>query len=158
VLWLPRAPSVEAASPFLDYVRVPRGRDIVQAARAHNALVVNATATCKEFIAGKSKVRSTPSPTRALRELFVVPAGALPVPEFGGLGGRESERWGFRVGDGARGRFATPTKFPRHDCSPYQGLYVRRDSSGFPPRSRAIFCRPFAKPYKRYDSQLFIAV
>jgi hypothetical protein len=31
----------------------------------------------------------------------------------------ESVRLGFRVGDGSRGRFATPADFPRRDCSAY---------------------------------------
>ena len=48
----------------------------------------------------------------------------------------------FGWGDGSRGRFATPADFPPQDCSPYQGLHVRRVSLGFAHRSRTIFCRP----------------
>jgi hypothetical protein len=39
-------------------------------------------------------------------------------------------------------RFATPAYFPHQTCSPYRGLHVRRESVGFVPRSRTIFCRP----------------
>jgi hypothetical protein len=42
----------------------------------------------------------------------------------------------------SRGRFVTPVDFPLHDCSPDQGLHIRRESLGFVHRSRAIFCRP----------------
>jgi hypothetical protein len=45
------------------------------------------------------------------------------------------------VGERSRGRFATPADFPLHDCSPYRGLYVRRERLGFVYRSRTIFCR-----------------
>jgi hypothetical protein len=46
----------------------------------------------------------------------------------------------------SRGRFATPAGFTRHECSPYQELHARRESLGFVHRSRAVFCRPRAKP------------
>jgi hypothetical protein len=39
----------------------------------------------------------------------------------------QSLRVGFRVGNRSRGCFATPADFPRHDCSPYPGLHVRRE-------------------------------
>jgi hypothetical protein len=43
----------------------------------------------------------------------------------------ESEREGlFRVGDRSRARFATPADFPRHGCSPYSQVHVRRERSG----------------------------
>jgi hypothetical protein len=45
------------------------------------------------------------------------------------------------LGERSRGRFATPADFPLHDCSPYRGLYVRRERLGFVYRSRTIFCR-----------------
>jgi hypothetical protein len=32
---------------------------------------------------------------------------------------------------GSRGSFATPAGFPRHDCSPYSHVHVRRESLGF---------------------------
>jgi hypothetical protein len=48
---------------------------------------------------------------------------------------------GFGWGECSRGRFATPADFPRHDCSPYRGLRVRRWGLGFFRRSRAFFCR-----------------
>jgi hypothetical protein len=53
----------------------------------------------------------------------------------------------------SRGRFTTRADFPRHDCSPYRGLHVRRDFGGFVHRSRAIFCRPVPNP-NRPNSQL----
>jgi hypothetical protein len=43
----------------------------------------------------------------------------------------ESQRSGFRVGDGSRGRFAPPADFPLQDCSPYRALPVRRECLGF---------------------------
>jgi hypothetical protein len=54
-------------------------------------------------------------------------------------------------GDTSRGRFAKPADFPRHDGSPYSHLRARRERLGFPPRSRALFCRPVPCP-TRYDS------
>jgi hypothetical protein len=42
----------------------------------------------------------------------------------------------------SRGRFETPADSARHDWSPYRGLYVRRGSLRFVPRSRGSFCRP----------------
>jgi energy-coupling factor transporter ATP-binding protein EcfA2 len=46
-------------------------------------------------------------------------------PDVGDLGGR----------DRSRGRFATPADFPRHDCSPYSHVHVRRESVGCVHRS-----------------------
>jgi hypothetical protein len=40
------------------------------------------------------------------------------------------------------GRFATPADSPLHDCSPYRGLHVRRESLGVVPHSRTLSCRP----------------
>jgi hypothetical protein len=37
--------------------------------------------------------------------------------------------------------FATPADFPRHDCSAYSRVHVRRESLGFVHRSGLIFCR-----------------
>jgi hypothetical protein len=54
-------------------------------------------------------------------------------------------------GDRSRGRFATPADFLLHDCSPYSHVHVRRESLGFVPRSRTIFCRPVpSKPPFRF--------
>jgi hypothetical protein len=39
------------------------------------------------------------------------------------------------VGGRSRGRFATPADFPPHDCSPFRGLHVHRESLGFVHRS-----------------------
>jgi hypothetical protein len=50
------------------------------------------------------------------------------------------------VGGCSRGRFATPADFPRHDCRPYSNVHVRRESVGFPPRTRSISCRAVPKP------------
>jgi hypothetical protein len=54
------------------------------------------------------------------------------------------------VGDACdtRGRFATPADFPLHDCGPYRGLHVRRESLGFLPRSRGHFLSP-SKPLRQ---------
>jgi hypothetical protein len=41
---------------------------------------------------------------------------------------------------------------PRHDSSPCSHVHVRRESSGFVPRSRAVFRRAVPNP-KRYDSR-----
>jgi hypothetical protein len=46
----------------------------------------------------------------------------------------------------SRGRFARSADFPRHDCSPYSHVHVRRESLGFAHRSRTIFCRPVPNP------------
>jgi hypothetical protein len=40
----------------------------------------------------------------------------------------ESDCWGFGWAMSSRGCFATPSDFPRHDCSPYKELLVRRES------------------------------
>jgi hypothetical protein len=53
---------------------------------------------------------------------------------------------GFRVRDRSRGRYATPADFLLHDGTSYRGLRVRHWGLGFVHRSRAIFCRPRAKP------------
>jgi hypothetical protein len=50
--------------------------------------------------------------------------------------------WGGR----SHGRFATPADSARHECSPYRGLHVRRESVGCVHRSRAFLCRARAKP------------
>jgi hypothetical protein len=50
----------------------------------------------------------------------------------------------------SRGRFATPAEFPRHDCSPYSHVHVRRESLGFVSRSRTILCRPVPNPNVRF--------
>ena len=50
------------------------------------------------------------------------------------------------MGDRSRRRFVTPADFPLNDCSPYSRVHVRRDSLGFFPRSRTIFCRPEPNP------------
>ena len=42
----------------------------------------------------------------------------------------------------SRGRFATPTDFPLHDCSPYSHVHVRRESLEFVHRCMSILCRP----------------
>ena len=54
--------------------------------------------------------------------------------------------WDFGWEMRSRGRFATPGDSPRHDCSPYSHVHVRRVRLGFTRRSRAIFCRPVPKP------------
>ena len=46
----------------------------------------------------------------------------------------------------SRGRFATPTDFSLHDCSPYRALHVRRESAGFVHRFKGRFLSPHAKP------------
>jgi hypothetical protein len=48
--------------------------------------------------------------------------------------------------DRSRGRFATPADFPLEDCSAYSHVHARRESLGFVPRSRSIFCRPAPNP------------
>jgi hypothetical protein len=50
----------------------------------------------------------------------------------------------------SRGRFAKPTDFAGHYCSPYSHVHVRRESLGFVHRSRAISRRPRAKLSGRF--------
>ena len=46
----------------------------------------------------------------------------------------------------SRGGLATPADLPRHDCSPYRALHVRRESAGFVDRFKGRFLSPRAKP------------
>jgi hypothetical protein len=48
-------------------------------------------------------------------------------------------REGFRVGDD--GSLSRRADFPRHDCSLYRGLHVRRECFGFAHRFKTNFCR-----------------
>jgi ATP-dependent helicase YprA (DUF1998 family) len=50
----------------------------------------------------------------------------------------------FLKGQRSQGRFATPADFPLHDCSPYRGLHVRRESVGF--------CASFKGRFPSYKS------
>jgi hypothetical protein len=54
--------------------------------------------------------------------------------------------WDFGWKMNSRGRFATPADSPRHDCSPYSHVHVRRESLGFLHRSGTSFCRPVPNP------------
>jgi hypothetical protein len=73
---------------------------------------------------------------------YVLLAGFLKVRvALQGCKSRESERYGFRVGDRSRGRFAMPADFTLHDGSPYSHVHVRRERLGVVARSSTIFCR-----------------
>jgi hypothetical protein len=64
-----------------------------------------------------------------------------------------NESLGFRWEMSSRGRFATPADFPRHECSPYSHVHVRRERLGFVHRSGADFpVAPCQTPM--HDSQL----
>ena len=54
---------------------------------------------------------------------------------------------GISGGDRSRGRFATPTDSPRHDCSPCRGLHAHRESlSEMCPSFKDHSLSPRAKP------------
>jgi hypothetical protein len=58
----------------------------------------------------------------------------------------------------SRGRFAMYVDFPRHDCSPFSHVNVRRESLGFVHRSRSSFCRPQCQTSVLRFETCFIAV
>ena len=47
-----------------------------------------------------------------------------------------------------------PPNFPRHDCSPYSYVHVRRESLEYVHHSRAVLCRPVPNPL-RNDSHFY---
>jgi hypothetical protein len=94
-------------------------------------------------------------PARGVLSLSACVEGVRPLytDEKANRNGRD-----FGMGGRSRGRFETPADFLYTivarvlTCSPYSHVRARRESLGFVPRSRAIFCPPRAERFATFAS------
>jgi hypothetical protein len=98
--------------------------------RARNSRPASTTASTAPRAPGRGSRRVAPAHSTAVDR---------PPPDTDQKVANRNGR-GFRVGARSCGRFA-PADLPRHDCSSYSHVIVRRESVGVIPRSRTIFCR-----------------